>query len=1139
MGATRDYLVVGSDSGRIVILEFDGKSNTFVKIHQETFGKTGCRRIVPGEYLAIDPQGRACMIAAVEKQKFVYILNRDLNQKLTISSPLEAHKAGALVYSLIALDVGFDNPLFASIEVGYAESPIKKTFTIHEMDLGINHVVRKYAEPVSDSAHLLVPVTGGTEGPGGCLVCCENFLIYRKIGRESIACAYPRRLDCPLDKGVMIVAFARHKLKDFTLLLLQTEFGDLLRVDLISPQIGVVVEVRVTYFDSIPRATSLCVLKTGFMFAASESGNHCLYQFQPGNLLNPLPDPQESVFCSSTFGQDFIRGFRPKRLSALSVFDELQSLCPMTDMQVLDVEGSSQIYALCGRGSSRNPSLKVMKYGLGVTEMALTDLPGKPSGVWTISGEDKVTDKYIVISFVDATLVLSIGEIVQEVTNSGLVAAVQTLGVGKMYDGSIVQVHHKGIRHFHEQTGKVSEWRPKAGKQVLFASLNSRQVVVGTLGGEIVYFEIASETGLIQEIARREMGSEVTCVSLGTVGENRTRSLFMAVSASDRSVRVLSLEPDKILKQLSAQSYQVAAESTAITEGFLNIGLSNGTLVRCCLDRVTGVLSDPRSRFLGVRPVRLQKLKHDNREVVVALSSRPWLIDPQTVGTVPLTYSQEVDGLESPVVLEYAASFNSEQCPDGLVAIAQSSLRIVGLDRLNGSTFSQKNVALSYTPRKIVLVPPPFQGVTRNMLAVLETDHRAFSDEAKAQLAQELAAVQVETPPEHEDDLTLIGTCGSANEGTWGSCIRIIDPVTLETQFRLEMGKNESAVALSVVYFYQLKDKRPCLVVASCQDAELYPLRTCKRSTLKTYLYDESFMPQLVHVTPVAEEFGSGVPLAMCQFEGRLLVSISSGKSGTALLRLYELGKKRLLKKSEYRNTTCGGFMNIQVINDRIFAADIHNSVHVLRLNKVDGQLYVVCDDTVQRYMSAMLAVDYNTVIGADKFDNLFVNRIPPEVRDQQAGTGESLLGSGGLRLGPDTAYILGKNHKFDPENQFHLGETVTSLHRVVMSSGATEVVMWSTLSGSIGVMYPFISKKEYEVFLALENHMRSAVGTSLTGRDHCSFRSFYLPVKGVIDGDLISSFRHCKNKESIAEAVGKSVNEIEKIIEEIQNRIT
>lgn len=31
----------------------------------ETFGKSGCRRIVPGQYLAMDPCGRAVMIGNI------------------------------------------------------------------------------------------------------------------------------------------------------------------------------------------------------------------------------------------------------------------------------------------------------------------------------------------------------------------------------------------------------------------------------------------------------------------------------------------------------------------------------------------------------------------------------------------------------------------------------------------------------------------------------------------------------------------------------------------------------------------------------------------------------------------------------------------------------------------------------------------------------------------------------------------------------------------------------------------------------------------------------------------------------------------------------------------------------------------
>ena len=57
------------------------------------------------------------MVSAIEKQKLVYVMNRDSAGKLTISSPLEAHKNRTLVFDTVGIDVGFDNPMFACIEV--------------------------------------------------------------------------------------------------------------------------------------------------------------------------------------------------------------------------------------------------------------------------------------------------------------------------------------------------------------------------------------------------------------------------------------------------------------------------------------------------------------------------------------------------------------------------------------------------------------------------------------------------------------------------------------------------------------------------------------------------------------------------------------------------------------------------------------------------------------------------------------------------------------------------------------------------------------------------------------------------------------------------------------------------------------
>ena len=67
------------------------------------------------------------MTAACEKQKLVYILNRDGQARLTISSPLEAHKSNTIHFSPVGMDVGFENPVFAVIELDYEDADADPT----------------------------------------------------------------------------------------------------------------------------------------------------------------------------------------------------------------------------------------------------------------------------------------------------------------------------------------------------------------------------------------------------------------------------------------------------------------------------------------------------------------------------------------------------------------------------------------------------------------------------------------------------------------------------------------------------------------------------------------------------------------------------------------------------------------------------------------------------------------------------------------------------------------------------------------------------------------------------------------------------------------------------------------------------
>ncbi len=105
---------------------------------------------------------------------------------------------------------------------GEAASEAQKQLVLYELDLGLNHVIRKSSEPVDNGANLLIPVPGGEDGPGGVLFCAENYLIYMKDGMpETIQAVIPRRNTLRGDRGVLIVAWAKHQVKTMFFFLLQ------------------------------------------------------------------------------------------------------------------------------------------------------------------------------------------------------------------------------------------------------------------------------------------------------------------------------------------------------------------------------------------------------------------------------------------------------------------------------------------------------------------------------------------------------------------------------------------------------------------------------------------------------------------------------------------------------------------------------------------------------------------------------------------------------------------------------------------------------------------------------------------------------------------------------------------------------
>ncbi|KAI9208104.1 CPSF A subunit region-domain-containing protein [Polychytrium aggregatum] len=1125
-GSSKDYLVVGSDSGRIVILEYNPARNQFVKLHQETYGKSGCRRIVPGQFLATDPKGRAVMIAAVEKQKLVYILNRDSAANLTISSPLEAHKTATITHHIVGVDVGYENPIFAALEIDYSDSDqdpsgeafenAEKMLTFYELDLGLNHVVRKWSEPVDPRANMLIAVPGGTDGPSGVLVCSENYITWRHQGAPAARVPIPRRpsaiqsSEAGDDRGVIIVTAVVHKLKKDFFVLVQTEDGDIFKLTMdyetsSEGAVGPVTNLKIKYFDTIPASTSLCILKTGYLFNASEFGNHYLYQIE--NLGDD--DEEQMEYSSGDFDseEDIAVPFTPRPLRNLQPVDEMESLSPLIDAQIHNLAGeeSPQIYALCGRGAKS--SFRILRHGLEVNEMVASELPGNPNAVWTVktSARDEY-DSYIVVSFVNETLVLSIGEVVDEVTDSGLLTSTTTLTVAQLGEDALVQIYPHGIRHIRSDK-RISVWEAPHNKIIVKAVCNQRQVVIGLSGGEIVYFELDASGQLNEYQDRKELAASITALTLGPIPDGRIRTKFLSVGCSDNTVRVISLDPDSCLQMLSMQAVSAMPESLAIAHMqdtgtaagtlYLNIGLQNGVLLRTTLDSVTGVLSDSRLRFLGTRPVRLFTIRLCGGDAVLALSSRGWLnyVYQGRQCLTPLSYE----------ALEFGSGLCSEQCPEGVVAISANTLRVLTFEKL-GSSFNQGIVPLKYTPRRFTL-----HQASKNFV-IIESDYQTLCPSEKG---EHMDQDDHELPPDQFGHLR-----GEA--GKWASCIRLVNPFAGETLSLVDLDHNESALSVISCTFHG--NQGTYIIVGTAKNLVLAP-RSCSEAALRVYrVSHDGGELEFVHSTPVED-----VPYALCQFQGRLLAGI--GKC----LRIYDMGKRKLLRKCENKQFP-NVIVSIQTQGDRIVVADVQESCHYAVYQHQDNRIMIFADDILPRFMTSMVMVDYETVIGGDKFGNIFANRlsasISEEIDDDTTGN----------KLAFEKGVLNGAPYKLDHLAEFFVGETITSLTKTALVAGGREIVMYTTFLGRIGILVPFTSKEDIDFFQTMEMTLRQHQPPFL-GRDHLSYRSFFQPCRAVIDGDLCEKYLHTSQltpdqKSSIAEELERSVHEVAKKIEDMRTRV-
>lgn len=364
------------------------------------------------------------------------------------------------------------------------------------------------------------------------------------------------------------------------------------------------------------------------------------------------------------------------------------------------------------------------------------------------------------------------------------------------------------------------------------------------------------------------------------------------------------------------------------------------------------------------------------------------------------------------------------------------------------------------------------------MFYVIESDNNTLAPSTKQRLLSDSSVVNgdgVLLPP---------GEFGYPKaQGHWASCIHVVDPISAKDILqRIDLEDNEAAVSITTVAFSS-QDDEVFLVVGTGKDMMVNP-RSFSAGFIYVYRFQEEGKElEFIHKTKVEEP-----PLALLGFQGRLIAGIGIN------LRIYDLGMKQLLRKCQ-AEVAPNLIVGLQTQGSRIIVSDVQESIIYVVYKFQENLLIPFVDDVVARWTTCTTMVDYETVAGGDKFGNLWLLRCPQKASEEADEDGA------GAHMVHERQYLQGAPNRTNLLCHFFPQDIPTNIQKTQLVAGGRDILLWTGLQGTIGILIPFVSREDVDFFQTLEQHLRSE-DAPLAGRDHLIYRSYYVPVKGVIDGD-------------------------------------
>lgn len=425
--------------------------------------------------------------------------------------------------------------------------------------------------------------------------------------------------------------------------------------------------------------------------------------------------------------------------------------------------------------------------------------------------------------------------------------------------------------------------------------------------------------------------------------------------------------------------------------------------------------------------------------------------------------------------------------------------RIFTFNDLTDNT-TYETIPLKYTPRK--MVGNHDQGV----FYVIQSENNTLSSETRRNLIKQAGTKKENgTKSNAEGDMEVDQTNGETEseelpavdfgypraQGNWASCIQVVDPVSEKAvTHTVELKTNQSLVSAALVSF-ESRSEEVFLAVGTAKDLRFNPYKFAG-ATIQIYkISPDGRQLELFHETDVSDP-----PLALLAFKGKLIAGVGTN------LCLYDCGMRSVLRKAQASNCVPTRITDIKTQGSRLVVSDQAQSVtYFVHKDQVHpNRLIPFVDDTVARHTTCSEMLDYDTTVGGDKFGNLWLVRCPQKVSEasDESPDGSDLL--------VDKSYLGGTANRLDLVAHYFANDIPVRIQKTVLLSGGERVIFWAGLQGTLGALIPFTSRRQHKMFQQLELQLRSD-DKPLSGRDHLAFRSYFVPVKSFLDGDLIERF--------------------------------